>query len=133
MTLVLDTSVLVALEKGDSAVDSAITQLSKFHSGRPCISSFVFSEFFIGGFGQSIPSQVKMITALKKYIFLNTTLSSSILLANIERTLAKHGRMIPLFDIVTASIAMDNDMTLVTLDNHFKNIPGLDVICISSQ
>lgn len=130
MVLVFDTSVLIAIEKGNRDIIKAVDKLSKEHSEKPCIPSLVFSEFFIGGFGQSISDQVKMITALKKYNVLNTTFSSSILLANIDRALAKKGKKIPLFDIIIASIAIDNDLTLVTMDNHFNRIPGLDVLYI---
>jgi len=128
MALVLDTSVLIAIEKGNSKIIKAVDILSKSHPERPYITSLVFSEFFIGGFGQSISEQVEMISALKKYNFINTTLSSSILLANIDRALSRGGKKIPLFDMIIASLAIDNDLTLVTMDSHFNRIPGLDVL-----
>lgn len=39
--------------------------------------------------------------------------------------------MIPLFDIPIASIVIDNNMTLVTTDEHFKRIPGLKSVILT--
>ena len=36
--------------------------------------------------------------------------------------------MIPVFDVLIASIVMDKRAMLITFDEHFKNIEGLEVI-----
>ena len=39
--------------------------------------------------------------------------------------LKKNGVNLPLSDIVIAAIATENDLSIYTLDNHFKQIPNL--------
>ncbi|MBI2565365.1 hypothetical protein HYV79_05295 [Candidatus Woesearchaeota archaeon] len=40
------------------------------------------------------------------------------------------GKMIPLFDLITASCAISNNAVLITLDNHFKNLIELKKIIL---
>lgn len=42
-------------------------------------------------------------------------------------SLRKSGLTIPLTDIAIAAAAIKNDLLIVTRDNHFKQIPGLNI------
>lgn len=37
----------------------------------------------------------------------------------------KQGKTIPLSDILIASLALEHDLTILTVDKHFEQIPGL--------
>jgi tRNA(fMet)-specific endonuclease VapC len=45
----------------------------------------------------------------------------------VKQVLRKSGRPIPQNDLWFAAIAIEHDMTLVTRDKHFGEIPGLRV------
>jgi len=124
MNLLIDTNILIEIENGNKKI---IDELEKIKFNKLYISSLTISEFVDGSLKCSTAEQEKTLNALKKYPVLNTTLSSSILLAHFSHVLTKKGRKIPLYDLVIASIAVDNDAILLTMDNHFKRIPGLEV------
>ncbi|MBW2986040.1 type II toxin-antitoxin system VapC family toxin [Candidatus Woesearchaeota archaeon] len=130
MNLLIDTNILIEIENGNKKI---IDELEKIKFNKLYISSLTISEFVDGSLKCSTAEQEKTLNALKKYPVLNTTLSSSILLAHFSHVLTKKGRKIPLYDLVIASIAVDNDAILLTMDNHFKRIPGLEVIFTQSK
>ena len=133
MAFILDTNILIEMEKKNHSVIEQVDRLSELHHQKPHIASLSVSELFYGTLSQPIRKQVASLNKLRNYVVLNSSISSSIMLANIDNISTKTGRKIPPFDLFIASIAIDNDMHLVTLDKHFKNIPGLDVICINPQ
>jgi len=45
--------------------------------------------------------------------------------ADLSILLKKNGVSLPLSDIFIAAIATENDLSIYTLDNHFKQIPNL--------
>jgi predicted nucleic acid-binding protein len=45
--------------------------------------------------------------------------------ADLSIRLKKNGVNLPLSDILIAAIAAENDLSVYTLDNHFKQIPNL--------
>jgi len=45
--------------------------------------------------------------------------------AEVSLSLKKHGVSLPLSDIFIATIAVENDLSIYTLDNHFTQIPNL--------
>lgn len=45
--------------------------------------------------------------------------------ADLSASLRKKGMTIPLSDIFIAVIALENNLSLFTLDGHFKDVPGL--------
>ncbi|MBW2968580.1 PIN domain-containing protein [Candidatus Woesearchaeota archaeon] len=130
MAIVLDTSVLVALEKDNKDIISKLRKISEFHKTRPFVASISLAEIMCGALNQNIKKQIKVIENFKDYHILNSSFSSSMILANFSHVLNKKGKRIPITDLIIASIAIDNDLNLVTLDNHFNRIPGLNVLYI---
>ena len=94
------------------------------------ITSPSYTEFCFGLIGLSKERFNAQMDRLDNYKFLNTSKNSSKLLAEIKHYLSKKGIMIPVFDLIIASIALDCKMPLITLDEHFKRIPDLNVILI---
>jgi predicted nucleic acid-binding protein len=45
--------------------------------------------------------------------------------ADLSILLKKNGVSLPFSDILIAAIASENDLSIYTLDNHFKQIPNL--------
>lgn len=130
MAVILDTSVLIEIERGNKKVLKKLDDICKIYPEKPYITQLTVSEFIYGTLNRSSTNQVQALNKLKQYNFLNTTVSSSILLAHLDSVLTKKGKKIPPFDIFIASLAIDNDMPLVTRDCHFKEISGLNLILI---
>jgi len=42
----------------------------------------------------------------------------------------KKGREFPLFDLLIATVALDHNGILITIDKRFEEIPGLKVIVL---
>ena len=47
--------------------------------------------------------------------------------AELSLSLKKNGVSLPLSDIFISAIAIENDLSVYTLDNHFEQIPGLKI------
>ena len=133
MTVVLDSNILVELERGNPELIRKIKEISRLHKEKPYVTSLSIGEIMCGALKQNINKQLKILERFKNFNIVNTSFSSGILLANFKHILNKKGRKIPIIDLIIASIAIDNDLTIVTMDNHFKRIPGLDVIYLNQQ
>lgn len=127
--IIIETSVLIDIEKNNNEVVSKLETLDLTENDF-YIASPTYSEFYLGLLTLSNGRLKQEKERLDKYKLLNTTKNSSKILAEIKHHVSKEGIMIPIFDLLIASIAMDAGMPLVTLDKHFKNIPNLNVILI---
>ena len=129
MSFVIDTNILVELERDNKIIISKLEGLDLI-KGNIHITSPSYSEFYLGLLNKSKEKLEKEKDRLDKYKLLNTTKNSSKLLAEIKHKVTKTGTMIPIFDLLIASIVMDSRMPLVTLDGHFKKIQNLNIILI---
>ena len=126
--IVLDTNILIEFEAHNAELIKFLQNLTKRFLSKPYITSANYSEFLYGFIKESPKKQEKAIEFLEEYKLLNTSKNSSRLLAKIKYELEKKGKMIPIFDVLIASIIMDKKAMLITFDEHFKNIEGLEVI-----
>lgn len=129
MSFLIDTSVLIEIEKKNNLVLSKLEDL-ELVKDYFYITSPSYTEFCFGFLKISREKLNAEIDRLEKYKLLNTSKNSSKLLAEIKYYLSRKGIMIPIFDLIIASIALDSKMPLITLDEHFKRIPDLNVILI---
>ncbi len=72
----------------------------------------------------------KILERLKEYELVNTTRESAIIFCEILSQLKDLGRMIPQFDAFIAALAIENDLTLITADEHFQGVQGLKTILL---
>ena len=126
--IVLDTNILIEFEAHNAELIKFLQNLTKRFLSKPYITSANYSEFLYGFIKESPKKQEKAIEFLEDYKLFNTSKNSSRLLAKIKYELEKKGKMIPIFDVLIASIVMDKKAMLITFDEHFKNIEGLEVI-----
>ena len=126
--IALDTNILIEFEAHNVELIKFLQNLTKKFPSRPYITSANYSEFLYGFIKESPKKQEKAIEFLEDYKLLNTSKNSSGLLAKIKYELEKKGKMIPIFDVLIASIVMDKKAMLITFDEHFKNIEGLEVV-----
>lgn len=62
--------------------------------------------------------------------YINMNYADWVRAGDISYSLRKNGVTLPLTDIAIAAAAIENKLTVVTNDKHFKNIPGLNVMDI---
>ena len=60
--------------------------------------------------------------------YINMNYADWIRAGDISYSLRKNGVTLPLTDIAIAAVAIENKLTVVTNDKHFKSIPGLSVM-----
>ncbi len=131
MAFVLDSNIYIEIERKNKKI---IDELSKLKEPElVCITAPSYSEIYYGLLAGKKIELKKGLDNLNSFYLLNTTANSAKLFSEIRYELEKSGRMIPLFDILIASIAIDSGMILLTTDEHFKQIPGLKVILLNNQ
>jgi tRNA(fMet)-specific endonuclease VapC len=121
----LDTNIVSALLKGEAIIADNIDKAETTY-----IPIIVVGELY---YGASFSSQIEKNTAdlkliTSRYQTLSLDEETTIVYGNIKAALRKKGKPIPENDIWIAAIALQNDLPLVTRDNHFKEIESLSLV-----
>jgi len=123
MTLV-DTCFLIDLIKGDP---DALAATRSYHNLRTC--AICSAEFL---YGVKITGKSELIRASQKFLryfpVLPFDAESAYIYADIAATLKNRGRHISSFDELIAATAIRHDQPLMSRDNHFSEIDGLELI-----
>lgn len=131
--LILDTDVLIELVAHNLNVIKDLQRLLEKHPSQPYITSPSYSEFLYGCMKKSAKEQEKAKEFLEQFTLLHTTKASSRILAEIKHHLESKGKAIPVFDTLIASIILAQGATLVNLDKHFSEVPGLKVVILGKS
>ena len=129
--IVLDTNILIELVSHNTLIIKELQKVLEKYPSTPYIASPSYSEFLYGYVKKAAKEQEKAKEFLEQFTLLHTTKNSSLLLAKLKHELESKGKTIPIFDILIASIVLDKKANFITLDEHFKNISGLNVIILS--
>jgi len=129
MYIVLDTSVVIDIEKGIEQTKQRLLSVKSEGNFLPAITSITYTEL-LHGYLKIGKSRKEVDSVLDKYFLLNTSKDSSKIAAEFMHYLEVKGKMIPTADILIASISADKNSVFVTKDNHFKNIPNLRCVFI---
>jgi tRNA(fMet)-specific endonuclease VapC len=126
---IIDTNVVVALLKGSPDALEQINALIQ-KNDQIAITTITVYELLKGAYLSS--RRQENLKAVKE------TISNMLVLdlspeaceeaSNIYCDLRKSGKLISEFDILIASIAKVNGQAILTLDQHFKSINGLELI-----
>ena len=118
----LDTNIVIALFGEDISVQKHIAKAKEIF-----IPSTVIGELFFGAFKSS--RQKENATRIENFSAVSTVLvcgiGTSREYGRIKHLLLKKGKPIPENDIWVAALAIQYALTLVTRDEHFKNIDDL--------
>jgi len=128
MTLLLDTSILVALEREDSFVKKKIGELSE--SKPPFISFISLFEFLYGLESLPLEKKANLKKFLWKFSVLHTTNETAMWLSYLKYCYVKQGKQKSLSDLFIASQALEHKLTLVTRDKDFEDISEIKKIMI---
>ena len=120
----LDTNAVIALQKSDPAILKLLASDEEVF-----LATIVIGELYYGTYN-SMHVKDNLIV-LKEFIENNATLNCDAttgeIYGQIRYQLKLKGRPIPENDIWIAAIATQHDLTLITRDEHFKEIENLNI------
>ena len=120
----LDTNIIIDWFRGD---EKTISFLNNFDFEIPVI---VIGELFY--VAENSSKKEKHFEQIKSFIkevsIINSTNETAEIYASIKSQLKQEGKPIPENDIWIAAIAIENNKSLVTNDQHFTLIKGLKII-----
>ena len=118
----LDTNIVIALFAEDPSVQKRIAKAAEVF-----IPAIVIGELFFGAFKSGRPKANS--TRIENFAASNAVLACDIGTSReygrIKHLLHKKGHPIPENDIWIAALALENGLTLVSRDEHFKEIDEL--------
>ena len=120
--VLVDTSIWIEyFNRPDSKQGGSLHTLLK--NGRVIVAGLVLTELLRGA---RLEKEFKLIAeSMTALPFLETTLTTWIETGRIGYSLRRKGVTIPTTDLVIASIAIENNCLVFTLDPHFNEIPHI--------
>jgi len=116
----LDTSAAIEILRGSEKG----REIKELLSDDAFITAFSVHELFVG----THSSQSKTLEEfLKNFEVLDYNSECASKSAAIERSLSRQGKKINVIDVLIAGICMNASRTLISTDNDFRKINGLDV------
>ena len=128
--IILDTSALIALQRGNIEIREKLSAVQRTHSGQVAIAAPTVWEYLVGILSVRSKIEGDILQDLRHYRILHTTETSCIQFARLKLSLKGQGKMVPEMDILIAAIALTAECPVVTRDAHFTNIKELTVITI---
>jgi predicted nucleic acid-binding protein len=128
--LLLDTSILIRQQKGDVIVKKSLSSLSKRFPAKPSVTFINIFEYFIG-IKQLTKRKNEATKFLENFDIINTTENTAEVMASLRFKYDNLGVQFSLADLIVASLAIENNMALVTSDKDFQNIKELKLELIS--
>lgn len=130
MSLVLDTSILINLEKGDKNTIKKLKELSKINDTPAVITFISYFEFLLGIKERNPKNKEKALAFLNRFAILKVNRETVNILSELKYNYDKKGLTLPLADFLIASQVIENNMVLVTADKDFEKIEELKKILI---
>ena len=131
MTFALDSTIIIDLERGDKSTIKSIENLKEKYQGLPIITFISYFEFFEGILKKSPKNKEESLNFLNKFFYLDTTKRTAEILAELKTKYEKMGANIALADLIIAAQVKENNLILVTKDNHFARIEEINKIIIN--
>ena len=124
MNVLLDTSAYSALQRGHQHVLDVLRR-----SETVAVSSVVLGELYsgfrAGNRWAENTAQLAQFLSKPSVRVLNVTEETALRYAEVDVYLRKKGRPIPRNDVWIAAVALEHGLQLLTLDDHFREIPLL--------
>ena len=124
MKILLDTSVWIEFFRGNKKLREKLEDIIK--TSRIVITGPVISEILLGI--RDDKEKRKVENLLKNLTIINPSWNDYVHAGEIGHSLRKNGKTIPLIDLIIAAVCIRNNITLFTLDKHFKEIKELKLL-----
>jgi len=128
MTLVLDTSILIDIQRERVQTIEKIKELSKSYVDLPCVAFISYFEFLYGLMEKK--NKNKDVEFINMFNILPTTKTTAHLLSDLKHIYSKKGIILSLSDLLISAQVIQNNMVLVTRDRDFEKIDLLKSIII---
>jgi len=118
----LDTNIVIALFEGEAFIQDRLAQ-----AGEVFVSSIALGELFFGAgkSGRPETNLARVNDFARDNVVIGCDTVTARRYGEVKNALRLRGRPIPENDIWTSAIALQHDLTLVTRDQHFKEVDGL--------
>ncbi|MBS3066332.1 PIN domain-containing protein [Candidatus Pacearchaeota archaeon] len=130
MTLALDTSILIELERRNPIIIKKMKELSELDYLPPYLPFISYYEFLRGLKIKGSKNYEKKLAFLNKFNTLKTSKKTAEILADLKIKYDKQGITLPLADFLITSQVIENNLTLVTMDRDFEKIESLKKIIL---
>ena len=132
MTLLLDTSILVGIQRKDRDIIRKLGNLTKIHFHPSSVSFINYFEFYYGLIDKNVKNRQIMIEFINKFNCLKASVMTAQILAELKHKYDKKGILIGLADLIIASQAKENNLVLVSMDKTFEKIEDINKIILDS-
>lgn len=121
--MILDTNALSAFVDGDTGVGEILRR-----QPRAAIPVIVLGEFRYGiaGSRQHSVYEAWLVAHLSQFSILPVTDETAVAYAELRVALKRSGRPIPANDAWIAALALQHRLPVLSRDQHFDSVPGLD-------
>lgn len=126
MNLILDTSIIIEIERGNHMINEWLNELKKTYPAPPEISFISYFEFLFGLRKKSVKNKEKSREFLELFNVLQTSNTTAEYLV-----LLKDKYELPLSDLLIAAQVIENNGVLITKDKDFEKIEELQKIIFS--
>jgi predicted nucleic acid-binding protein len=120
--VLIDTSVWVDYLSGGRGRDAAAVE-ELVRSSRAVTCGIVLAELLAGV--RNAEQRERLSEALAGLDYVEMREQTWRRAAELAAGLRSRGRTLPMSDLIVAALALENDLSVFTADNHFRHIPGL--------
>ncbi|MBI3032711.1 type II toxin-antitoxin system VapC family toxin [Candidatus Woesearchaeota archaeon] len=131
MTLILDTSILIDLERKRKSTLERLSELCKNYPDTPKIAFITLFEILLGSKEKNKTNQQKCLEFVKQFTVLQTSTKTAPILAELKYKYDQKGIPLSLSDSLIAALAIENGLILVTKDKDFNNITEIRKIILN--
>lgn len=121
--VIVDTSVLISFFRGEEKIADKVSSL--LQNNRVVTTGIIIAELLQGMKDMKEESNISDILAETSP--LEITIDLWIKAGKLALSLRKKGINLPLTDVAIAALAIEQNLSIFTLDEHFKKIPGVRV------
>lgn len=121
--VIVDTSVLISFFRGEDKIADKVSSL--LQNNRVVTTGIIIAELLQGMKDMKEESNISDILAETSP--LEITIDLWIKAGKLALSLRKKGINLPLTDVAIAALAIEHNLSIFTLDEHFKKIPGVRV------
>ncbi len=125
MNLVLDTSIIIEIERSNKEIIAKLNELRKIYPGPPRISFMSYFEFLYGLRKKSIENKSKAQKFLELFEVIHTTNITAHYLVQL-----KEKYELSLTDLFIASQIMETNNVLITKDKDFEQIDEINKVIL---